>query len=140
MLGLLIAYLVFVVFVAGLGGLCNAQSIADSPTLVRLGSALDSNQVSISDALTDSTLMRFHSDPRFREAIRSHATTGPCTLVSSREPGRPLRVTGVIRDKKGKPVGGALIYVYQTDSTGRYTKDRATDEPHARLFAYLRSG
>jgi catechol 1,2-dioxygenase len=39
----------------------------------------------------------------------------------------------------GAPLPGALVYVFHADARGRYTPGRALDEPHARLFAYLRT-
>ena len=59
-------------------------------------------------------------------------------LVGPAEPGIGLSLSGVLRDDRG-PVAGALLHVYQTDSGGRYTPERAMDEPHARLNGHLRT-
>jgi len=55
------------------------------------------------------------------------------------EPGTQLAVTGVVQGKDGRPIAGAEIHVYQTDATGRYTPEKAMDEPHARLAGWLRT-
>ncbi len=54
-------------------------------------------------------------------------------LAGPEEPGTRLTVSGVVRDRRGQPIPGATLHVYQTDVTGRYTKARPMDEPHARL-------
>lgn len=42
-------------------------------------------------------------------------------LVGKSEPGEPLRVKGVIYRSDGRtPAAGVILYVYQTDITGRY--------------------
>jgi len=61
------------------------------------------------------------------------AVTSVLTLVGPHEPGIRLRLTGSVHDGAGHPVAGAVLHVYQTDATGRYTPDRPMDEPHARL-------
>jgi hydroxyquinol 1,2-dioxygenase len=49
-------------------------------------------------------------------------------------PGVPCFVTGKVRDLAGKPVGGALVDVWQTDGEGFYEAQREVDN------AYLRAG
>ncbi|HKQ61608.1 MAG TPA: hypothetical protein VJS92_09955 [Candidatus Polarisedimenticolaceae bacterium] len=83
---------------------------------------------------------------RFRQLLRAHARDARATLVPPQERGEPLIVTGTVRDAgSGDALGGALVYVYQTDARGWYS-DRAPhvsgvggDEAHARLFGYLRT-
>jgi protocatechuate 3,4-dioxygenase beta subunit len=57
------------------------------------------------------------------------------------EPGAPLVVSGVVKGSDGKPIGGASIYVYQTDANGQYIPGGrgAAGSDRPRLFAYLRS-
>ncbi|MFN2385436.1 MAG: protocatechuate 3,4-dioxygenase [Thermoanaerobaculia bacterium] len=58
------------------------------------------------------------------------ASKGPCgsatstaTLAGPKEPGEPLHVTGRIFAPNGvTPAAGVLLYVYQTDATGRYNR------------------
>jgi protocatechuate 3,4-dioxygenase beta subunit len=61
-------------------------------------------------------------------------------LVPPDEPGEPLIVSGTVRDTDGKPVAGALIYVFHADAKGYYAPARAMDEPNARLFGYMKTG
>ena len=69
----------------------------------------------------------------------NRATDSSLTLVTSDEPGTKLIVRGSVVDGKGQPVAGAQLHVYQTDATGRYTRERAMDEAHARLSGWLRT-
>ena len=72
-------------------------------------------------------------------ATSGRAPDNPCVLQvgEDNEPGTRLVITGVVRDAQGKSVGGATMHFYQTDITGRYTKEQAMDEPHARLAGTL---
>jgi protocatechuate 3,4-dioxygenase beta subunit len=67
----------------------------------------------------------------------SRSTGSSLTLVAPGEPGTKLVVSGTVVDDKGRPLAGVRIHVYQTDATGRYTRERAMDEPHARLAGWL---
>ena len=55
------------------------------------------------------------------------------------EPGQPLRVNGVVVAPDGAPVGGASLYVYQTDHEGYYGVKPASDNRDPRLKLFLRS-
>jgi protocatechuate 3,4-dioxygenase beta subunit len=77
---------------------------------------------------------------RIREALRQSPAPGKATLVSAHEPGQKLIVTGTLRDAAGKPIPGALLHVFQTDAQGHYTRAKVMDEPHARLFEFIRTG
>ena len=55
------------------------------------------------------------------------------------EPGTPLNVTGVVVGRDGAPIGGASIYVYQTDHEGYYGVKPASDSRNPRLALYLRT-
>ena len=61
------------------------------------------------------------------------------TLVTASEAGERLTVHGQVVDSSGNPISGAQLRVYQTDASGRYTRERAMDEAHARLSGSLRS-
>ena len=55
------------------------------------------------------------------------------------EPGQPLRVSGVVVESDGSPIGGASLYVYQTDHEGYYGVKPASDNRNPRLKLFLRS-
>jgi protocatechuate 3,4-dioxygenase beta subunit len=54
-------------------------------------------------------------------------------------------VIGIVKDKDGKPVADALVYLYHTDSRGWYAADaphvsmNEGDMRHARLFGYVKT-
>jgi protocatechuate 3,4-dioxygenase beta subunit len=60
-------------------------------------------------------------------------------LAPKGEPGQPLRVSGVVVDGAGKPIGGASLYVYQTDHEGYYGVKPASDSRNPRLKLSLRT-
>lgn len=76
---------------------------------------------------------------RLKEVIRQHTRQANTVLVLPDEPGTPLIVSGVVRDIAGKPITGALLYVFHADAKGFYTPDRAMDEPNSRLFGYMKT-
>lgn len=58
-------------------------------------------------------------------------------LAADNEPGEPLIISGTIFKKDGKtPAPDVMLYVYQTDNTGRYTP--APDQVHAKRHGHLR--
>ena len=60
-------------------------------------------------------------------------------LAPKGEPGQPLRVSGVVVDGAGKPIGGASLYIYQTDHEGYYGVKPASDSRNPRLKLFLRT-
>jgi protocatechuate 3,4-dioxygenase beta subunit len=72
-------------------------------------------------------------------ALREFARESSMTLVDKLERGEPLIVSGTIRDQRGEPVAGALVYVFHTDHRGLYSEN-GMDERNPRLFGYLRTG
>ena len=50
----------------------------------------------------------------------------PTTIASASrigaagEPGEPMRIEGVVRDKAGRPAAGVVVYAYQTNAKGIY--------------------
>ena len=68
------------------------------------------------------------------------------TITTADEPGKRILVTGTIRNKEGKPVAGAIVYLYQTDTRGWYAASQPHvggnegDRRHARLFGYVKTG
>jgi hydroxyquinol 1,2-dioxygenase len=52
--------------------------------------------------------------------------------MSQGVPGTPLYLTGAVRDLDGKPVGGAVLDVWQSDADGRYEAQLDVDEARLR--------
>ena len=114
--------------------------------LERIGKTLESGTADVSAVLTDPAWLPLHERTSFRELIARHAKSPRVKIVTPREPGDRLVVTGMLRQAGGQPLAGALVYVYQTDARGWYS-DRAPhfsggegDHRHARLFGYLKTG
>lgn len=99
----------------------------------------------VDEVLTDPVYLRVHAVASFRAAIRERARGMRVTLVTADEPGPRALVEGRLRDARGEPLVGALVYVYQTDARGWYGAKGphfvgpSGDERHARLFGYLRT-
>ncbi|MCI0695614.1 hypothetical protein L0337_26875 [candidate division KSB1 bacterium] len=77
---------------------------------------------------------------RLRQVIRKYTRHANTVLAPPDEPGEPLIVSGTVRNVEGKPIAGALIYVFHADAKGYYAPARAMDEPNARLFGYMKTG
>jgi protocatechuate 3,4-dioxygenase beta subunit len=71
------------------------------------------------------------------EAPASAPSSG--RVVPQGEPGQPLQVSGVIVGVDGAPIGGASLYIYQTDHEGYYGVKPESDNRNPRLKLYLRS-
>ena len=73
-------------------------------------------------------------------AARRPAVAAPVlTLAPAGESGERLVVSGRVVGRAGEPIAGARLHVYHTDATGQYTRERAMDEPHARLSGWVTS-
>ncbi len=58
-------------------------------------------------------------------------------LAAADEPGEPMIISGTIYKKDGKtPAPDVILYMYQTDNTGRYTA--ASKQVHAKRHGHLR--
>lgn len=77
---------------------------------------------------------------RLRKIIRQYTHHATAVLPPPDEPGEPLVISGVVRDLNGKPITGALIYVFHAEARGNYTHERPMDEANARLFDYMKTG
>ena len=64
------------------------------------------------------------------------------TIVSDKEPGEPLIISGTIYSPDGKkPLEGITLYVYQTDATGVYsTSGTGGDNRNTRIHGVMRTG
>lgn len=75
-----------------------------------------------------------------RELLHRYARVGKASLVSKQEPGDRLIVTGKVKSDAGREISGAIIYAFQTDATGYYSRNSGMNEGNPRLFAYIKSG
>lgn len=113
-----------------------------APAIHQVIEALKSG-TSPSAILSNPKTMPLHEWPRFRLAIRDHASPGVLTMVTPEEPGTRLTLKGTVLGPGGNAVAKARVYLYQTSAKGWYS-DRAPhvsgnsgDQRHARLFGYV---
>lgn len=118
----------------------------DSLALIReAGTKLKSRTATVSEILTDKKYLRVHPATDFRKIIEDNCTSAVLKITTPEEPGKKIRVVASVTDKEGKPVAGALVYLYQTDYRGWYAADAPHvllyegDMRHARLFGYVRT-
>ena len=113
--------------------------------LADLGRMLKAGTREASEVLGDADLFGLHENPGFRELISKNTQRPAATLVTPVEPGEPLVVSGRVLEEDGSPVGGALLYVYQTDNDGVYSSKGGNagsmgDSLNPRLFGFMRTG
>jgi transcriptional regulator GlxA family with amidase domain/protocatechuate 3,4-dioxygenase beta subunit len=101
---------------------------------------LEAGRMTAASALVDPQLLDLHLNTKFKELVRSHVSESKAVLTAPDEPGIPLVVTGTVQDDKKQPIAGALVHVFHADAAGAYTSGRDMDEPHAQLFAYVKTG
>ncbi|MCO6436828.1 MAG: hypothetical protein J5J06_07060 [Phycisphaerae bacterium] len=95
--------------------------------------------------LSDHAFDDLREDARFRALIRNHVDTAESWMLPPDEPGQRLIVQGTIRNDIGQPVEDALVYAYQTDPNGIYSRlhggNTASmgDALNPRIFAYVRT-
>jgi protocatechuate 3,4-dioxygenase, beta subunit len=94
-----------------------------------------------------STLSLFGCGPASsaeQKAVTPHAENVPAKIgmISDKEPGEPLIVSGVIVAPDGRtPLEGIKLYVYQTDATGVYsTVGGGGDNRNTRIHGVMRTG
>lgn len=106
---------------------------------------LKSNTATISQILTDKRYDALHPETSFREIIEKYSKAEPISIATDTIPGKKIKVIGTVRDTGGKPVVGAMVYLYHTDSRGWYASDaphvlqNEGDMRHARLFGYVKT-
>lgn len=125
---------------------CIVRAQTDSLALIsEVKIKLQNKSASVSDILSDKKYLSIHPAPSFREVIKTNSDAGVLKITTPDEPGKKIRVLGTIADKDGKPVAGALVYLYQTDAKGWYAADaphvllNEGDIHHARLFGYVKT-
>jgi len=106
---------------------------------------LKNNKASISQILTDKKYDAIHPETSFREIIEKYSKAETISITTDTIPGKKIKVIGSVKDSDGKPVAGALVYLYHTDSRGWYAADAPHvlqyegDIRHARLFGYVKT-
>lgn len=112
--------------------------------IAALRAKLDARERTVQEVLVDAASDPLREDRRFRELVREFAREATLRLVPPGERGKPMHVAGTIRTPDGAPVEGALVYVFQTDARGVYSRGggNATmgDSLNPRIFGYLRTG
>lgn len=118
----------------------------DDATLIKEASDKLKNQLTtVSSILTDKRYLPVHPSTAFRDLVKTHSTTDVLKISTADEPGKKIKVQCAITDKEGKPVAGALVYLYQTDAKGWYSAasphvgGNEGDMRHARLFGYVKT-
>ena len=106
---------------------------------------LKNNTATISQILTDNKFDALHPETSFRELIEKYCKAEIISIATDTIPGKKIKVIGTVKDNEGKPVAGALVYLYHTDSRGWYAADAPHvllyegDIRHARLFGYVKT-
>ena len=106
---------------------------------------LKNNNATISQILTDKKYDAVHPETSFREIIEKYCKAETISIATDTIPGKKIKVIGTVKDKEDKPVAGALVYLYHTDSRGWYAADaphvsmNEGDMRHARLFGYVKT-
>jgi len=124
--------------------LCSCAQ-TDTILLKRAETLLQNTSTSVSEILSDKKYLPLHPETSFRELIKKHSTTDILKIVTNDEPGKEIKIIGIIKNKSGQPVEGALTYLYQTDAKGWYAADaphvqgNEGDHRHARLFGYVKT-
>ena len=77
---------------------------------------------------------------RLKQLIQQYTRQAQTTVAPPDEPGEPMVVSGTVRNAGGKPIAGALIYVFHADARGHYAPDAPMDEPGSRLFGFMKTG
>ncbi len=63
-----------------------------------------------------------------RSCADRRAESWEITLAGAKEKGERLIVEGVVTDAQGRPVAGAIVYAYQTDADGYYTREKNSND------------
>jgi protocatechuate 3,4-dioxygenase beta subunit len=116
----------------------NDSLLSDATTKLKAG-------MDVSSILTDKRYDRLQPETAFRELIKNYSSATTLSIATDTIPGKKIKVLGSVKDKQGKPVAGALVYLYQTDARGWYAANSPHvlqyegDIRHARLFGYVKT-
>ena len=106
---------------------------------------LKTNKATITQILTNKKYDAVHPETSFRELIKKYCKAEVISIATDTIPGRKIKVIGAIKNTEGKPLAGALVYLYHTDARGWYAADaphvsmNEGDMRHARLFGYIKT-
>ena len=106
---------------------------------------LKQGKTSITKVLGNDSLLYLHSLALFREVIKVNAKAEKIRIVTDKEPGTGIVVTGLVVNKNREPQKNLLIYFYQTSDKGWYSDTgvhilmNSGDMNHARLFGYQKT-
>jgi protocatechuate 3,4-dioxygenase beta subunit len=101
--------------------------------------------ISVSTVLSDPKYLALHPESSFRDLIKAHCDNKPLAITTANEPGKRIKVIGIVKNETGAPVTDVIVYLYQTDSRGWYAADAPHitsnngDMGHARLFGYVKT-
>src|SRR6188474_2999571 len=79
---------------------------------------LKTNKATISQILTDKKYDAVHPKTSLREIIKKNCKAETISITTDTIPGKKIKVLGTVKGNDGKPVAGALVYLYHTDSRG----------------------
>lgn len=100
---------------------------------------------------------QLHAQERGRPDAREPIIGGPCEgcegvfegmpsslgsvarIASPDEPGEPMIIDGTVRDRRGTPVAGIIVYAYQTDANRIYRPDETAPGISGRRHGQLRA-
>jgi protocatechuate 3,4-dioxygenase beta subunit len=122
-----------------------ANLFAQNDSLLSDATAKLKAGMDVSSILTDKRYDRLHPETVFRELIKNYSSATTLSIATDTIPGKKIKVLGSVKDKQGKPVAGALVYLYQTDARGWYAANSPHvlqyegDIRHARLFGYVKT-
>jgi protocatechuate 3,4-dioxygenase beta subunit len=99
----------------------------------------------VSSILTDKKYDKLHPETSFRDLIKKYSSAKVLSIATDTIPGKKIKVIGCVKNKEGKSIAGALVYLYHTDTRGWYAADaphvmqNEGDFRHARLFGYVKT-
>ena len=120
-------------------------SFAQKDSLLADATAKLKSGKDVSSILTDKKYDKLHPETAFRELIEKYSTATVLSITTDTIPGKKIKVIATVKDKQGKGIAGALIYLYHTDGRGWYAADAPHvlqfegDIRHARLFGYVKT-
>lgn len=107
-----------------------------SKAAVALDNAFSAGMVGIEQVLLEPDFDMIRGLDPFRKIIKKYCFDSRVRMVTDKEPGDPMIVSGIVRDATGQPLPNVLVYLYHTDVNGIYNTEKTQS---SRIFAYLRT-